>query len=97
MSINYLYYYLNLYLIYNGEISNNELAESEQSKTYIYAIDDDGNPYSPSWYTLNFKLSYKIFNNLNISAGIENVTDQRYRPYSSGIAGAGRLGRACAR
>jgi hemoglobin/transferrin/lactoferrin receptor protein len=26
----------------------------------------------------------------DVSGGIENLTDQRYRPYSSGISGAGR-------
>jgi hemoglobin/transferrin/lactoferrin receptor protein len=27
---------------------------------------------------------------LNLNVGLENLTDQRYRPYSSGISGAGR-------
>jgi hemoglobin/transferrin/lactoferrin receptor protein len=25
-----------------------------------------------------------------LNLGLENITDQRYRPYSSGISGAGR-------
>ncbi|MDP4685315.1 MAG: TonB-dependent receptor [Salibacteraceae bacterium] len=33
---------------------------------------------------------YQVAKNLSVSAGIENITDQRYRPYSSGLAGAGR-------
>lgn len=81
---------LDLYGIYNGEISYANLAEEERGKDYLYAKDADGNPYSPSWYTLNIKALYQITNNFSVSAGVENITDQLYRPYSSGIAGPGR-------
>ncbi len=79
-----------LFGIYNGEVSNENLAPEEQSKDYMYASDPDGNPYCPSWYTLNIKAMYQITGFLMISTGIENLTDQRYRPYSSGIVAAGR-------
>lgn len=82
--------FFDCYLIYNGEISYNDLAEAEKSKEYIYALDDNGNPYSPSWYTLNFKISYNVIKQLLFTTGIENITDQRYKTYSSGIASAGR-------
>jgi len=39
---------------------------------------------------LNLKLSYQLFDNLDVYFGLENITDQRYRPYSSGITAAGR-------
>jgi len=81
---------LDFYSIYNGEISYKNLPEEERGKDYLYAKDADGNPYSPSWYTLNFKALYQLTGNLSISAGVENITDQLYRPYSSGIAGSGR-------
>lgn len=77
------------YANYNGEISYENLAPSERDKAYIYAIDADGNPYSPSWYTLNFKVLYQFTDFLMLNAGVENITDQRYRTYSSGIAAAG--------
>jgi hemoglobin/transferrin/lactoferrin receptor protein len=80
----------NLYAVYNGEIKNEDLAPSEQEKDYIYAKDANGNPYQPSWYTLNLKLSYQLFENFELYLGVENITDQRYRPYSSGISTAGR-------
>lgn len=79
-----------LFGVYNGEIPYEELAPEEQGKDYMYAVDPDGNPYCPSWYTLNIKAMYQISNFLMVSAGIENLTDQRYRPYSSGIVAAGR-------
>ena len=81
---------MDLYAVYNGEVSYDNLAEEERSKTYLYAEDENGNPYSPSWYTLNLKMSYQLSDLLFISGGIENITDQRYRPYSSGLAASGR-------
>lgn len=82
--------YMEFYTQYSGEKSFDDLPESEKSKDYIYAIDANGNPYSPAWYTLNFKALYDLNDYFAISAGIENITDQRYRPYSSGIVAPGR-------
>ena len=81
---------LQVYAQYSGEYTYDQLPVSEQSKTEIYAVDPNGNPYSPGWYTLNFKGTYKISHDLYVSAGVENITDQRYRPYSSGIVAPGR-------
>ncbi|MCZ7602607.1 MAG: TonB-dependent receptor [Melioribacteraceae bacterium] len=81
---------MDLYAVYNGEVSYDNLADEERGKTYLYAEDENGNPYSPSWYTLNLKMSYQLSDLLLISGGIENITDQRYRPYSSGIVAPGR-------
>lgn len=78
-----------LFMNYNGSVPYKDLATSERSKDYIYAIDHEGNPYSPSWYTLNFRSQYSISQNLKVSFGLENITNERYRPYSSGIAAAG--------
>ena len=79
-----------VYGVFNGEISYNNLAPSEKDKAYIYAMDGNGDPYAPSWYTLNFKLLYQVTDFMQVNIGLENITDQRYRPYSSGIAAAGR-------
>lgn len=81
---------VDVYAEYNGELSNSELAPSEKGKEYLYAKDDNDNPYSPGWYTLNLNSAYKINSTVKLSAGIDNITDQRYRPYSSGIAAPGR-------
>ncbi len=76
--------------VYNGKKSFEDLPEEEKGKDYIYASDENGNPYSPGWYTFNFKSSYQLTEVFSLNAGIENLTDQRYRPYSSGISAAGR-------
>jgi hemoglobin/transferrin/lactoferrin receptor protein len=79
-----------LYALYNAEVSYENLPEEERGKAYLYAADENGNPYSPAWYTLNFKAVYPIDKHFSLSAGLENITDQRYRSYSSGISAPGR-------
>ena len=76
-------------VVYNSEVSNSNLAPSEKGKTDIYARDENGLPYSPAWYTLNLRSSFQFNSQLSITAGWENVTNRRYRPYSSGIVAAG--------
>ncbi|MGB1248717.1 MAG: TonB-dependent receptor domain-containing protein, partial [Chitinophagales bacterium] len=77
-------------IIYNGERTYEDLPIGEQAKSYLYAKDENNNPYSPRWYTLNFVGQYRFEKGISINLGIENLTDRRYRPYSSGLAGAGR-------
>ncbi len=79
-----------LYANYNSGKSFNDLAPSEARKPHIYATDENGNPYSPAWWTLNIKSSTKITEFLRINFGIENILNKRYRPYSSGIVSPGR-------
>ncbi|WP_028376937.1 TonB-dependent receptor [Leeuwenhoekiella sp. MAR_2009_132] len=67
-----------------------ELAPSQVGNAYLYALDANGNPYSPRWYTLNLYSEYQIAKNWKATAALENITDQRYRPYSSGISAPGR-------
>lgn len=75
---------------YNGSITFENLAPSERSKAYLYAIDTNGNPYAPSWFTLNARSSVEITKKINLTASLENITDKRYRSYSSGISAPGR-------
>ena len=79
-----------LYAVYNGSITYERLAPSERDKAYMYASDDNGNPWAPGWFTLNFKTIFNIGNRIDLTAGVENILDLRYRPYSSGIAAPGR-------
>lgn len=78
------------YAMYSGEVSYDNLSAEGRANDFIFAIDANGRPYSPSWLTLNFKTLYQLNENLSLSAGIENLTDLRYRPYSSGIVASGR-------
>lgn len=75
---------------FQGKRSYTNLAFEERAKDEIYAKNPLGQNYAPAWYTLNLKGSWQITPVWNVSIGFENITDQRYRPYSSGISGAGR-------
>ncbi len=81
---------LDLYSEYNGKLDFDELAPSEQEKAYLYAIEGNGNPYFADWYTLNVTAQYQFSPNWLATLALENITDQRYRTYSSGISAAGR-------
>ncbi len=81
---------VDVYANYNGEISYADLALSERGDTHLYAKDNNGNPYSPSWWTMNLKVSYAFKKYIVLDGGIENIFDKRYRPYSSGITAPGR-------
>jgi hemoglobin/transferrin/lactoferrin receptor protein len=80
---------VDFYAFWNGKISNADLAPSEEAKTFIYAKDANGKPYTPSWHTLNLKIGYQATQQILVTAGAENLTNQRYRPYSSGIVAPG--------
>ncbi|EAZ79232.1 TonB-dependent receptor plug domain-containing protein [Algoriphagus machipongonensis] len=75
---------------YSGEISFEDMPVDEKGKPHLYAKDENGNPYSPSWMTINLHSTYQLTGFLDLMLGIENIGDKRYRPYSSGMAGPGR-------
>ncbi len=75
---------------YSGQIRAENLAPSEANKPEIYPVNSNGDLYSPGWYTLNLATRYQLTDALQLSASLENITDQRYRTYSSGITAPGR-------
>ena len=78
------------YVQFMSERPFSDMPEEEIGKPQLYVPDADGNPYAPGWYTLNFKGMYRWSKMISATLGIENITDQRYRPYSSGLAAPGR-------
>ena len=80
---------LDAFAEYNGQFDFEDLSPEEQNKSYLYALDENGKPYSPSWYTLNFGVQYEITEAFQINTILENITNQRYRTYSSGINAPG--------
>jgi len=75
---------------YAGEVSPENLAPSEQDKEHLYVYNSNDELYSPSWFRLDFMNSFQLKENISLQAGIENILDRQYRPYSSGIAAPGR-------
>lgn len=81
---------LQLNTFFNGEIAFEDLSPTEADKPYLYAIDENGNPYSPAWFTVDLKTAYNFSETFAILFELENIMDKRYRTYSSGIAAPGR-------
>jgi len=75
---------------YNGRFTFEDLAPSQRNNDFLYAKDANGNPFAPAWYTLSLVGQYQLLEALQLTASLENITDQRYRPYSSGISAPGR-------
>jgi hemoglobin/transferrin/lactoferrin receptor protein len=79
-----------LYALYNGPRKYDDMPPSEISKPYIYATDEDGNPWSPGWYTFNFRLSWNFSKWGSLNGAVENILNYRCRPFESGIVAPGR-------
>ncbi len=76
------------YVVYNDEMSPGDLPLNERNDL-VYATTEEGLNYTPAWYTLNFKASYFFNKHLSMNAGIENITNQLYRTFGSGISASG--------
>lgn len=81
---------LDLSLAYNEEIPADRLSPSERDKPHLYRLDAEGRPYCPGWAILSLEGAWALNQQFSITAGIENIADRRYRPYSSGIVAGGR-------
>ena len=68
---------VDFYASYSARVNAEDMAPDETDKVFIYAKDKNGNPYSPSWFTLNLKTSFQITSQLQAYAGVENVFDLR--------------------
>jgi hemoglobin/transferrin/lactoferrin receptor protein len=78
------------YTLYNSRMDFEDLALSERNDDAPYARDENNNPFVPGWCTLNLKAAWYMNKAIALNAGIENITDRLYRPYSSGISAPGR-------
>lgn len=90
LMLNYKKFDMSIYSIYNQRFNNSQFSNSEKNKTQFYLRDKFGLAYSPAWYTFNFKFGYYLNTKTKLNFGIENVTDKRYRPYSSRLTAPGR-------
>ena len=72
-------------LRYHGWKPISDFAPAEREKTELYT--EFG---SPSWWVLDLKASYQLSPAIQLNAGVENLLDRHYRPYSSGISAPGR-------
>jgi hemoglobin/transferrin/lactoferrin receptor protein len=75
------------FISYNGTLGSSDI--SNELANYLFALDSDGNPYAPSWYTLNARARFDLNSSVSFVGTLENITNQRYRTYSSGITSPG--------
>lgn len=69
---------------------HSDMPEEEKTKREIYALDTDGNAYAPGWVCYDLRASYEFPHRIRLTLALENLTDLRYRTYSSGISAPGR-------
>lgn len=81
---------LDFYADFNSKKPHSRMAPSELGKPHMYARNARGELYAPAWYTINAQALWQFNNDFQLTAGIENILDMRYRPYASGIAAPGR-------
>jgi hemoglobin/transferrin/lactoferrin receptor protein len=81
---------------FESEISLRYSAAKE-SKDYSLGKEDNElysadpvNGYMPAWTILNIKTAYHFTKNFTMNLGIENLFDQHYRVFASGVSSAGR-------
>lgn len=75
---------------YAMKVKYENLPETERERGYLYARNDNDEPFSPSWWILNMNASYTFAENFILMVTVDNVFDYRYRPYAWGITAPGR-------
>ncbi len=78
-------FFLNSYVVYQGWKHTEDFSP--------YGEDNEGEAMEygfPSWWTANLKMGFEAGEHFDIVLAIENLFDQFYKPYASGISAAGR-------
>ena len=75
------------FMNYSGGLDYDSI--SQELSSHLFAVDSNGNPYAPSWYTLNVRTQYQLNENISFVGAIENILNEGYRPFGSGISGPG--------
>ncbi len=74
-----------VYSLFNAAKRLSEYSNSGEDNLQ-YATKDG----MPSWYTINARVAYQALKYLNLQAACENIADQNYRVFASGISAPGR-------
>jgi hemoglobin/transferrin/lactoferrin receptor protein len=73
---------------YNGKKNANDYSPSGEDNAAYSADKIKG--YMPGWFTLNMRVGINLTKSLRLNVACENITDNRYRVFASGINAAGR-------
>jgi hemoglobin/transferrin/lactoferrin receptor protein len=73
-----------IYFLYAGWKKIEDMVTTGEDK------EDEATEYGfPGWYTINFNSSYTINNYLLFQFAVENLTNNFYKPFASGVPGPG--------
>jgi hemoglobin/transferrin/lactoferrin receptor protein len=78
-------FYLDTYVVYNGWKDSEDFSpfgEDNNGEAMEYGF--------PSWWTLNMKAGLNLGNRVDLMLAVENMLDQFYKPYASGVSAPGR-------
>ncbi|HQQ94128.1 MAG TPA: TonB-dependent receptor [Bacteroidia bacterium] len=73
---------------FNGPKLSKDYSPSGEDNA-VYSADSK-NGYMPGWFTLNVRIGYNITRNLRFNLACENLSDNRYRVFASGVNAPGR-------
>lgn len=73
---------------YNGKKSSNDYALLKEDNELYSADKTKG--YMPAWFTLNIRVGVNITKSVRLNVACENLTNNRYRTFASGINAPGR-------
>ena len=78
-------FFIDTYLVYQGWKDIEDFSP--------YGEDNEGEAMEygfPSWWTLNMKAGFEVLEYFDLMVAVENILDQFYKPYASGISAPGR-------
>jgi hemoglobin/transferrin/lactoferrin receptor protein len=78
-------FFLDTYVVYHGWKRSEDFSpfgEDNDSEAMEYGF--------PSWWTLNVKAGFDVWKYFDFLVAVENILDQFYKPYASGISAPGR-------
>ena len=76
---------IELFSHYNGWKRKADFAAGTSDNPQEATVDG-----SPSWYTINFRASLSLNESITLQFGINNIMDQHYKMFASGISAPGR-------
>jgi hemoglobin/transferrin/lactoferrin receptor protein len=74
-----------VYVNFNGQKTQDQYSNYSEDR-----IDEATQLGTPGWFTLNLRTTAQLHQHFNLQFGIENIFDQHYKPFSSGISAPGR-------
>jgi hemoglobin/transferrin/lactoferrin receptor protein len=81
---------ISLFARFNEMMPAHRMPVEERNNLHIYPLNEQGEPYTPAWHTLNLRSTWQLNRSFTLFAGVENITDQGYWPFAGGIAAPGR-------